>query len=171
MSLNTPKSSTLLTSTKSPKSPKSFGSPKKHGSPPKNLHIPPILVTTRKAIPIREWFLNDLTALNLRFIPLAGTQSPGDIRITIWTSDGRVIYDNYNGTNTTDLSNNYYTSGIQQNNHVARLETLLATKHGDGVAQRTSSTVAGQNFRYWCQWVYNPITNEYRGARIALQIP
>lgn len=126
--------------------------------------------------PIQQWFLTDFTALNAAFLALAGTQTAGSIRITLWSSDGTVLYDNYNGRNATEISTNYFVSSTQNNNHGTRLEGQLAVRDGSGAVIRGSTTVGGDSFLYWAHYVANPApvttsTDTVRGVRISLQLP
>lgn len=88
--------------------------------------------------------------------------------MTIWESDGRVIYDNYNGRIPAELTANYYAGSLTQNNHGTRLEAQLATVIGDGMAVRGSDTIVGSKFYYWVRYTNKGAV--VRVVRYALQL-
>lgn len=124
--------------------------------------IPSLLVKFRRNIPESDFF--DDQHFNQHF----DTLSQYKVRVTIFESDGKVIYDNYNGKTATDIVNNYYSSPTTQNNHMARLETQVAIDSNSGCNIRYSSTIQGKQFYYWSKFVNSGTT--IRCARLALEL-
>jgi hypothetical protein len=147
---------------------------------PRNLKIPSVLIKLRRSIPTSTYFLalqNPLTqfaALNAQFLPLAP-----NLRVTIFQTDGLVLYDNTNGTSATQITANYQAvtaPTVVTNNHMTRLEAQLAETHREGGAVfRASTTVSGSSFLFWACFVKQRDAasglNLYLVARLALLVP
>lgn len=149
---------------------------------PENQAIPQSLIKARHAIRNSWWFLPDVDALNARFLAFRNA----NIRVTIWRSDGQVVYDNFNGTTTATIQSNYglnpgvgyppANQTVVTTNHGTRLEGQLALTHPEGgVDFRASLSVSGgtpQKFLYWACWVNKRLAGDayktYRVARLAL---
>lgn len=125
--------------------------------------VPKILRKQNEKIRDSAYF--DDINFNTRFDALA-TQL---IRVTIWESDGKVIYDNFNGRNSVELAANYYADPLNNNNHNTRLEAQLATELGCGTVIRGSSTLQNNRFYYRAKFVHDKDHN-IRGTRLALQL-
>jgi len=122
------------------------------------------LVKVRAGIPNAWWFQD--AQFNEHF---AGLRAQG-VRVTIWDSDGRVVYDNINGTNDAELRANYFQTPLLQNNHGGRLEAQLPIVKRNLTVTRGSSTVVGSRFQFWVRYVCQEADLQIRAARLGLLV-
>ncbi len=125
--------------------------------------VPSIIMNISDQITPENWFQDNMFFLHFNNLQVQG------IRITIWESDGRVIYDNFNGRNMFEIGINYYTGPLNNNNHNTRLEAILSFQLGKGSAIRNSSTLVGCRFFYHAFPVQ--VDGVVRVCRIAQLIP
>jgi hypothetical protein len=123
---------------------------------------PAELKTALTNIPVSQYF--DDSHFNLNFDSLVSNR----IRVTIWETDGRVVYDNYNGKNPTEIGTYYYQNYNSYNNHMARLETMKAVQLSVGCVRRSSHTILGKSFYHIAQFYY--LNDHVRCIRISHEL-